>query len=728
MDLSFYAVAAFINFITSILFGIFVLLKNVRNQKNIGFFIFAMFIGWWNLFYFIWQATSDSAEIALFWCRILMAFAIMIPAGYMHFTLAITDLIKKRKAPLFSTYAAFTAILLSDIIPYFFDSDFARKFYFIKRVAPIMSFKYWPMATTMVTIYTILIVIAFIYCDYLLIKKYLNSTGINRLQMKYVAIGCIVALTGGLFNLIPWYNIPIPPVTHVLVSVYVFLMGYAISRYRLMDMTFLFKNILLFLLAAASIYVLFYSVVFLYQGLFGDILSPAGYFLSAVLAVAFIVTIYISNEFLSNTINKYLFGSLYSHQKIIESSSKELSYYGDLNKTTEVIIKGAKDALNPKSMAILLADKDSSDEGFLKNVKSFGFQDGMGSVKYSLFQNYFQKKPGILIKDELNQFVQDSEEKNIDESIIFINDYVNENKISLCVPLMSDKNLSGIIIIGYSADGDSYNQEDLSFLEILSHQAQTSIDNAMLYQNIKKNNEDLKNLLNVRDDFIRVAHHQLNTPLSIMKNAYSMAEDGSLSHKKAMYYLANGLQRMDKTIKDFWKTFQSDEVGKKEELNIQKIDIVPLIKNIVKEKNSENLLSESKNKKVKISIEKSDFPIPFVLCDAEKIEYVIFNLLDNAVFYTNKGKVVVSYRLVKDGNYLQISIKDTGIGFSKEDKDKIAQKFFRAKEATLARPDGSGLGLYMCKSIMESNNGELTFDSEGAGKGSTFSFTLPISK
>jgi signal transduction histidine kinase len=293
--------------------------------------------------------------------------------------------------------------------------------------------------------------------------------------------------------------------------------------------------------------------------------------------------------------------------------------------------------------------------------------------------------------------------------------------------LVNEKILSGVILLGHKENASPYSEEDINFLEILSHQAQTSIDNAMLYQNVKKNNEDLKKLLNIRDDFIRVAHHQLNTPLSIMKNAYSMVEDGSLSCKKAMYYMVNGMQRMDKTVADFWNTFQSDK-KEKEGLNIQKTDITLLIKNIVKEKSSENLLSESKNKKVKISIEKPNFLVPAVLCDADKMEYVVYNLLDNAVFYTNKGKVVVSYRLTGDNNYLKVNIKDSGIGFSKEDKDKITQKFFRAKEATLAHPDGSGLGLYVCKDIIENNKGKLTFESEGVGKGSTFSFTLPVAK
>lgn len=68
------------------------------------------------------------------------------------------------------------------------------------------------------------------------------------------------------------------------------------------------------------------------------------------------------------------------------------------------------------------------------------------------------------------------------------------------------------------------------------------------------------------------------------------------------------------------------------------------------------------------------------------------------------------------------------MGFSKADKEKISQKFYRSKNALLSHPDGSGLGLYIVKNIIENNGGKLFYESDGEGKGATFGFTLPVFK
>jgi len=137
----------------------------------------------------------------------------------------------------------------------------------------------------------------------------------------------------------------------------------------------------------------------------------------------------------------------------------------------------------------------------------------------------------------------------------------------------------------------------------------------------------------------------------------------------------------------------------------------------------------AQERKLIIEIQKSNFQIPIVWCEAKQITHVISNLLDNAVYYTEKGGVTVSYELTgEDKEFLQINIKDTGAGISEEDKQKLFQKFSRGKHASGLRPDGSGLGLYIAKKIVESGGGKIWVESAGVGKGSTFSFTVPVYK
>ncbi len=112
--------------------------------------------------------------------------------------------------------------------------------------------------------------------------------------------------------------------------------------------------------------------------------------------------------------------------------------------------------------------------------------------------------------------------------------------------------------------------------------------------------------------------------------------------------------------------------------------------------------------------------------DPDKVKLVITNLIDNAVRYTSeKGKVVVS--LEKNDNNIEVSVEDSGIGIPEDQKERIFTKFFRASNAVRTETEGSGLGLFICKNIIEAHDGEVWFESE-EGKGSKFYFSLPIKK
>ncbi|MEK7061767.1 MAG: HAMP domain-containing sensor histidine kinase [Patescibacteria group bacterium] len=237
---------------------------------------------------------------------------------------------------------------------------------------------------------------------------------------------------------------------------------------------------------------------------------------------------------------------------------------------------------------------------------------------------------------------------------------------------------------------------------------------------IKEKNKYLEVAINAKNDFIRIANHQLNTPLSIMKNAYSMVCDGSLTAEKGVEYWGSGLKRILQVVEEFWTVLELEGEVK---LNIQKNSIILAIKNAVED--SKKVIATNK-KSLEIIINEPDFKIPFVLCDIKRINNVIYNLIDNAISYTQKGMISISYQMVENNKYLKVNIKDTGVGFTKEDKEKIGQKFYRAKNALLSHPDGSGIGLYISKSIIENNKGKLFYESEGENKGSVFSFILPV--
>ena len=243
-----------------------------------------------------------------------------------------------------------------------------------------------------------------------------------------------------------------------------------------------------------------------------------------------------------------------------------------------------------------------------------------------------------------------------------------------------------------------------------------------LQQKVDEQTKYLKELLEMKSDFLRVVNHQLNTPLSVMKGYFSMMEEGSYPTEKAMPSIKAGLERINSTVADFWNAYELE--GERMKMDQQKTDITEIVDRLIPEKQK---MKATEEKKLTVGVAKPDFKVPLVWCDYKKIAHVVSNLLDNGIHYTRKGSVILSYELAGD-DFLKINVKDTGVGIFGEDKKKIFKKFSRGDKATDLRPDGSGLGLFIAKKIVEGNGGEMTYYSEGENRGTTFSFTLPVYK
>ena len=152
----------------------------------------------------------------------------------------------------------------------------------------------------------------------------------------------------------------------------------------------------------------------------------------------------------------------------------------------------------------------------------------------------------------------------------------------------------------------------------------------------------------------------------------------------------------------------------------EKISIEPIIKKLISRFKPFVLASN-----IEIKFEAGE-NLPQVFTDAHQIEIVIENLFDNAIRYA-KGGGEIKIKLEQRDKTLYFEIKDTGVGIPKDDQKFIFQKFFRSENAIRQQTQGSGLGLFIAKSIIERFHGQIGFESE-ENKGSTFWFTLPINQ
>jgi signal transduction histidine kinase len=156
-------------------------------------------------------------------------------------------------------------------------------------------------------------------------------------------------------------------------------------------------------------------------------------------------------------------------------------------------------------------------------------------------------------------------------------------------------------------------------------------------------------------------------------------------------------------------------------LYLQPTELPAIIQGIIKEKEK-----EIKLKHLQFSFTIEQEPFPLVRTELNKIRQALSNLINNAVVFTQeKGKININ--LKQEGAYVVFSITDTGLGIPKDQQARIFEKFYRGTNVLSLETTGTGLGLYIARAFIEASGGKIWFKSE-EGKGSTFYFTLPISK
>lgn len=241
---------------------------------------------------------------------------------------------------------------------------------------------------------------------------------------------------------------------------------------------------------------------------------------------------------------------------------------------------------------------------------------------------------------------------------------------------------------------------------------------------LTKVNEKLHELDKAKSNFISIVAHQLRTPLSGVKWTLNMVLSGTfgpltVEQKTFLMKCYESNERMIMLINDMLGADRID--SDKLKYNFIPAHIGDLVDNILFE-----LTAAVKKKKLRVNFINNNRNLPHVLVDNEKMRAAIQNLLENAIKYTLEGGQIDIDFIVLEG-FLQVSIADTGIGIPPADQKSIFNRFFRARNALKVETDGSGLGLYIARGIIEKHGGKIWFNSE-SGKGTTFYFTIPISR
>ncbi len=243
----------------------------------------------------------------------------------------------------------------------------------------------------------------------------------------------------------------------------------------------------------------------------------------------------------------------------------------------------------------------------------------------------------------------------------------------------------------------------------------------ILTKKLEKANEQLKILDQARSEFITIASHQLRTPPATIKWYLAAVLDGDYGKfdetvRQQLRKTMSTNNTMIALIDDLLNVSRIER-GKMEFI-FQPTDLVEITQVTV-----DQLLPQSEMKKLDLVFQKPKDAFPIITADKEKLRQVINNFIDNAIKYTQKGKIVVE--LSKTAKDLMMKVTDTGRGVAPDQLKHIFEKFDRGKSPA-HNSTGLGLGLYVAKFIVEQHKGKVWVESKGEGKGSSFIFTVPI--
>ena len=233
-----------------------------------------------------------------------------------------------------------------------------------------------------------------------------------------------------------------------------------------------------------------------------------------------------------------------------------------------------------------------------------------------------------------------------------------------------------------------------------------------------------KMIEHMKTEFVSISAHQLRTPLSAIKWTLKMLLEGDLGEitpeqRDFIEKTYQSNERMIALINDLLNVTRIEEGRYLYKPTL--ISVETIVESVIK-----SYREEIEKRNIKLELKKLKKNIPKVMVDVEKIELAFQNLLDNAMKYTPTGGEI-TVALSQEKEEAIVSVKDTGVGIPEDQQKRVFSKFFRGANVIRMETEGSGLGLFITKNIIEAHGGQVWFKSK-EGKGTTFYFSLPVKK
>ena len=293
---------------------------------------------------------------------------------------------------------------------------------------------------------------------------------------------------------------------------------------------------------------------------------------------------------------------------------------------------------------------------------------------------------------------------------------------SLIYPLIIEDRVIGVLVMCLNREYDDLSKFEKESIESFINVIAVSLDRAFIYQQLRAANEKLKELDKLKSEFLSFASHQVKTPMSVVKGYASLIYDGIYGEvtpgvRDTALKIKSSADKMINLVGDLLDLRKIEE-GKME-YYMETVDLNKFVGDMVDE-----LRTLANLKKLELTFVSTVTEVK-IMADTQKFRQVIQNYIENAIKYTPAGWVKVeitednTQQATDNKKYVLITVSDSGLGMSKELIPQLFQQFSRDKQASV-KILGTGLGLFIAKTIVEGHGGKTWAESDGEGKGSRF--------
>lgn len=598
--------------------------------------------------------------------------------------------------------------------------------------------------STLFYLYAVLVALLVVFFS---IKKYIHLSKNQKLKVQYFSVGIFFFI---LFNII--FNVVLPVITKTVeytrfgdysaIILLVFI-AYAITKHNLLGVKTLITQVIIVVM----------SVI-----LASDVFFLSDNFTIQLLKFFVLITFVYFGIALIESIKR--------EQEIMEKIEKANTILAERNRDLHVLLEAS--GRIGKNLDSKKISQDAVDS-IPKNLEYLGYNSGIIVLYneqkdclyvYAVTDSNLMKKIGNVAGISIDKFREHLSKSNDlmtrtikDRKIYtssnmsdFFGGFVDGEKSGeiqkiikaksfISVPLFSARSVIGAIIFSNVREGDKITQRSKDIILAFASHIGSAIENAQLYEktniqmkevsvlnaNLQQANVRLEELLEIKNEFLHIASHQLRTPLTAIRGMISMWVEGDFDkmpeeqRKEMLRRIYVSTERLNNITNGMLDALELQ--GGTIRFQFRKVSVVEMIKDTIA-----TLQAAYEDKGLYLRLVEVDENIPEIDAEPNYLAQVFMNLVDNACKYTKTGGTEIR---VKDaGKYVDVYVKDTGIGMDEKEIANAFDKFTRGKNAMKENASGSGLGLFIVKKILDEHKGSITVTSDGPDKGTMFKISL----